>query len=841
MLSCQRGDSTLKTQRQPDSVAGLLRRYRITAGLSQEALAEKAGLSVRGLSDLERGLSRVPRLDTLTRIADALGLDSATRKSLVGASGHLGASPEMEVLREAPGPTTTPRVPSTLPGYLTGLIGREHDEAAVARLMRNRSTRLLTLTGPGGVGKTRLAVKVATGLADVFTDGVVFAPLAPVSDAALVLTTIAQALGVGERGDVSLFEATMHALRGRRVLLLLDNFEHVLDAAPVVADVLLACLDARIVVTSRALLRISGEHVYAVRPLALPKVDAGMTPDAATGSPAVALFLSRARAVHPDFALTPENVGSIVEVCRELDGLPLALELAAARIAVLPPAELLGRLKPGMSVLNTGRRDAPARHRGLRDAIAWSHDLLSAEQQRLFRWLGVFAGGWSLDLAESVCSDPLGTPSVFDGLAALVEHSLVQVQQGDETRESRFRLLETIREHAQERLSMSGEAPSARDRHAAAMLRLVEEAEPHLLKPDRERWLRQLDVELDNVRAAFTWSLSHEGNPEIGQRIAGSISWFWYLRGHLNEGEQWCEKLIARGVQTDYTPGSARVHGTLGGMRLMLGKGALARPHLAEAVRLFRLGADPRLPQAMTLLAIALTSMGLPREAAELFPECVSVAAKTGNAWFEAYALTSWGTATMQLGDLRAAEDLYRRSLALFSSLDDPWGRGIALRALAALAFDQADVASARAMAGEAVRTFRDTADVRGLAQALLGFARAALQDGSPNVAGEAFAEALGYWRDLGINGGVVRSVAGLAAVAARQGHLERAVHLQAATLRFARKYKVLFASADRADQQRLLDELRAQLGPERFGAESGNDAEMTFDEYVATALALPS
>ncbi|MBV9896740.1 MAG: AAA family ATPase, partial [Chloroflexi bacterium] len=741
--------------------------------------------------------------------------------------------------------TGSPRGTQNLPGYLTGLIGRERDEEELTQLLRDRPPRLLTLVGPGGVGKTRLAVKVASGLGDIFSDGVVFVPLAPVSDAELVLASIAQTLGVGERSDVNLFDAVTLAFRNQRILLVLDNFEHVLDAAPRVADVLLACPGVCILVTSRTVLRIGGEHVYHVHPLALPfaGADQSITPELAAQSPAVALFLSRAQDAEPRFALNAGNVASVVDVCRELDGLPLALELAAARVPVLPPVELLRRLSiiPGHSVLSTGRRDAPARHRALRDAIAWSYDLLSVEQQRLFRWLAVFAGGWSLDLAESVCAQPVAEQSILDGLAALVEQSLVQVQHGDEVIPTRFHLLETIREHAKERLMASGEAPSARRRHAEAMLTLVEEAEPHLLSRDRERWLRALDVELDNARAALSWSISPEGDPELGQRMAGSLSWFWYLRGHLNEGEQWCEKLIARGVSTEYTPGSARVQGTLGGMRLLLGEAASARPYLEEAARLFRLGGDQRLPQPLTLLSIALTSLGQPREALNLLQESAALEAAAGNDWFEAYALTSKGAATLQLGDARAAEALYRRSLELFTRVGDRWGCGIARRSLAGLAADQADYAAARAMYRDAVGDFRETGDVRGLAQALLGYGKAALRDGAPTIGGEAFAEALAYWEELGMNGGIVRCLAGLGAVAAQQRELEPAVHLHVATTRFAGMYGVAFASADATDQQRLFSEIRARLTPERFDAESARGETMTFQEAVSEARRIVS
>jgi predicted ATPase/transcriptional regulator with XRE-family HTH domain len=826
----------------PTPVAALVRRYRITAGLSQEALAERAGISVRGLSDLERGLSRVPRLETLTRIAAALDLDAASRAALFETSGHLDPSATVaDALGQLAPPLVTARPAHNLPGYLTALVGRDDDAVAIERLLRTRTVRLLTLTGPGGVGKTRLAVDAASGLGNASGDGVVYVPLAPVSDAARVLASIAQALGVGERSDVGLFDAVILALRAKRLLLVLDNFEHVLEAAPLVADLLLSCPEVRIMVTSRTLLRIGGEYVYPVRPLALPALDhdVDLTPEVASRAPAVALFLSRAQAVQPGFALTLDNVASVVEVCRELDGLPLALELAAARIAVLPPAELLGRLKLGMAVLSAGPRDAPARHRALRDAIAWSYDLLSPEQQRLFRWLGVFAGGWSLDLAEAVCAEPLETQPVFDCLAALVEHSLVQVQVRQEVagRPSRFRLLETIREHARERLTASGEAPAAQRRHTAAMLALAEMAEPHLLTRDRESWLRRLDLELDNIRTALAWSLTAEGDLELGQRTAGSLSWFWYLRGHLNEGEQWSDRLIAAGVRTEYTPGSARVHNSRGGCAIMLGKPAAARPDLAEAVRLYRLGHDPRLALGLVLLAITLTSLGQPAEAIELLRECGSLSAAAGHDWFEAYALTNQGAATLQLGHAAAAEELYRRSLELFSALDDPWGLGIALRALAGLAADRENYAGARVLYGRAVDTFRVTGDIRGLAQALLGLAKAALRDGAAGAAGHALREALAYWKELGINAGVVRCLAGLAVVAVAEHQPHRAARLHGAASRFGRTYGVVFSATDRADQQRLARALREELTADGFEAESTRGAILSLEQSIAEAL----
>jgi tetratricopeptide (TPR) repeat protein len=369
------------------------------------------------------------------------------------------------------------------------------------------------------------------------------------------------------------------------------------------------------------------------------------------------------------------------------------------------------------------------------------------------------------------------------------------------------------------------------------MLALVEEAEPHLLTRNREPWLRRLDVEFDNIRTALAWSLTAGGDPELGQRMAGSLSWFWYLRGHLNEGEQWSDRLIAAGVKTEYTPGSARVNNSRGGTAIMLGKAAAARPYLAEAVRLYRLGQDPRLPLGLALFAITLTSLGHPEEAIELVRECASLSAAAGNDWFEAYALTNQGAATLQLGRTAEAEELYRRSLALFSAVEDPWGLGIALRALAGLAADRANYAEARAQYARAVDTFRETRDMRGLAQALLGLAKAALRDGAAGAAGDALREALAYWQELGISAGVVRCLAGLAAVAEAEHQPQRAARLFGAASRFARTYGVVFSAADRGDQQRLANELRGQLTADGFLKESAHGAVLSLEKSIAEAL----
>jgi predicted ATPase/DNA-binding XRE family transcriptional regulator len=829
----------------PTSVSALVRHHRVAAGLSQEALSEKAGVSVRGLSDLERGRSRAPRLDTLNRLSEALGLDDAQRLALVQASGHLGADDQDETASDA---RATPKAPASgiskpsLPTYLTSLVGREAEAAEVGRLLEQRTTRLLTLSGPGGVGKTRLAATVAANLSDAYPDGVIFIELASISDPDLVLSLIAQSLGIGERGDQSvLFDRVVLALREGQRLLVLDNFEHILSAASLLSDLLRETSELYMLVTSRALLRLSCEQIFTVPPLPLPSRSQFSTSETAARWPAVQLFVQRAQAVQPGFEVTPENFESILGICRALDGLPLALELAAARVNVLPPATLYDRLQHRLSVLTSGRRDAPNRHRGLREAIAWSYDLLSAEERRLFRWLGVFAGGFSLSTAETVCGEPEAPTDVLEGIAALVEHSLIQIQpqaQPGRDNEPRFRLLETIREHALEQLVAAGEVQAARRRHALACLDLAEAAERHLLSPQRGTWLRRLDTDLDNIRAALAWSVSPDGDAEIGQRLVGSLSWFWYLRGHLHEGTRLAEQAVR--LSSNAVPEFAQARGLMavGGTAVMLGDGARARPSLDRCCLIFRATGDWRLAPALGLLGIAETSLGEPTRALESFSEGVVHARAMGHTWLEAYFLTNQGAATLQLGDEATAGEMYRASLRLFEEIGDPWGRGIALRGLANLALRQQDFGTAQELFEAAVPSFRDTGDIRGLAQALIRLGKAAMYAGRVDYAAETWREALRHWRDLGIWAGVVRCLTGLGWVAATRGSHEHATRLYAAVDRHAKSLDVVFPEQDVAGIDRTLMLLRGWLGDERFGAAWASGAALTLEEAADEALA---
>src|SRR5215204_262131 len=509
----------------------LLRRYRVAAGLTQEALAERAGVSTRGVSDLERGAHGLPRKDTLQLLLDALDLAVADRATLVAAA-------------RRPVTTRVPREsddrPPGLPVPLTPLIGRDQEIEAVAALLTQLTVRLLTLTGPGGTGKTRLALAVAERLAPAFPDGVVFVSLAPVADPALVAPAIAERLGVRERAEQTLREALVTHLAGKRLLLVLDNFEHVLPAAPLVAELLGTCPALRVLSTSRAALHLSGEHLYSVPPLALP--DARRLPplEELGQTAAVRLFVDRARAVKSDFTLSEANTPAVVEIVHRLDGLPLALELVAARARALSPAALAVRLDRRLPLLTGGAQDLPDRQRTLRNTIAWSYDLLRPNEQTLFRRLGVFAGGCTLEAAEAVAD--LDKPfDVLEGMTALLNTSLLQSE--EQAAEPRYTMLATIREFAQERLIESGEESATRDRHARFFRDLAERAGPEIVETADPAWLDVLDREHDNLRAALAWSRDTDDHDTL-LRLAGDLAMFWYYRGYLGEGQRWLDQAL---------------------------------------------------------------------------------------------------------------------------------------------------------------------------------------------------------------------------------------------------------------------------------------------------------
>ena len=651
---------------------------------------------------------------------------------------------------------------ANLPVQRTGFVGREKEVAAAKELLLRQDARLVTVTGPGGIGKTRLAVQVATGLVERFPGGTHFVPLASLSDPDLIASVIVQTLGIREGGSQSPLEVLKQnfqdSLRAP-MLLVLDNFEHLVQAAPIVADLLAISPHLKIMVTSREPLHVYGENEFPVPPLMLPDVRSIPPVEALSQYPAVALFAQRAVAVKPDFDLTRENAPAVIEICARLDGLPLAIELAAARVKVLSPSSLLARLASRLQLLTGGSRDLPQRQQTLRAAIDWSYDLLTAPEQKLFRRLSVFVGGCSLEGAEAACDTKGGLDlDLLDGIASMVDKSLVQ-QIDQTTGESRFVMLETIREYGLEKLAASGEEASTRRAHAAYCLVLAEE-EP---TGSGKEWLEQFAFEHANFRAALEW-LTETGDARWGLRLGTALFRFWETREYFAEGRDSLGKLLklpgaavpnkarARALfaagalaseQGDYASADAligesleiaRQSGDKQGAAIYLnalgiiardrGDLSVARSLLEESLMLWReLGDQKSVARSLSNLANIVKMQGDNAGAGSLYGEGLSIFRRIGDWTGVAWSMNYQGDVARDQGDSAAARTIYEESLAIFRELDDRWGIAGTLADLGSLAREQGNYPTANSMYRESMKLFQELGHQRGIARLLEYFA----------------------------------------------------------------------------------------------------------------------
>jgi predicted ATPase/class 3 adenylate cyclase len=637
--------------------------------------------------------------------------------------------------------------PNNLPAQATPFIGRDSELRAVKEKLSSPNVRLLTLSGVGGTGKTRLALHVAADMVDEFEHGVFFVPLAALGDPGLVLQAIAQAFGVREAAGRPLNELLKEHLRDKQILLVLDNFEQVIAAAPLVSDLLTAAPRLKVLVTSREVLRLNGESNYPVPPLSVPDPKRMPPLERLTQYEAVALFIDRALAVAPDFTVTNENAPAVAEICHRLEGLPLAIELAAARVRVLPPQRMLVELSHRLTFVTGRARDLPTRQRTLRGAIDWSHDLLTGEEQKLFRRLAVFVGGCALEAIESICILADDT-RVLDTIDSLVGKSLLR--QAETHGEARFAMLETIREYARERLIADGEAEAVQKRHRDYFLALAEKAAPKLLGAEQGGWFERLDREHDNLRSALEWSLSEPGS-EGGLRLCSALQRFWWTRGHLSEGREWCARALGVPKTEELMPARAKALTGSGLLAYWQGDYPAARAQHEECLAIWRQRGDRRgIGISLHNLGMVARSQGDYAAAHSMYEESLAITRELGNRWSLAASLMNLGNLAAEQGDYRGSRTRLEESLSIFQELGDRVSIATALENLGNGAYEQGELDSARALHVESLTMRRQLGDKLGIVISLERLAAVVASLGSPLRAGRIWGMAERLWVEIG-------------------------------------------------------------------------------------------
>lgn len=740
---------------------------------------------------------------------------------------------------------TSLRNPHNLPQQLTSFIGRERELAEVKRLLS--TSRLLTLIGPPGIGKTRLGLEVATCLLDDFRGGVYFASLAPISDPNLVIPTIAQMIGIKENAGQPLLQSLQSYLKEKQTLLLLDNFEQVVSAAPLLADLLEACPDLKLLVTSRELLRLYGEYDYPVPPLSLPSLPEPnrlLEPEALSRHEAVALFMQRAQAVSPGFQLTNRNADAVAEICLRLDGLPLAIELAAARILVLPPEELLARLTSKLKLLTGGGRNLPERHQTLQAAIDWSYNLLEPDEQALFRRLGVFVGGCTLHSIAEVCCFNLQMDTL-DGVTSLIGKSLLR-RQGERDMseaggEPRFTVLETVREYARDKLEKAGELDSTGDRHLDYFMQFAEAAEQGTLGNEQALWMLRLDTEQNNLRAALEWSLSREDRAEKGLRLAGALMRYWDNRGYFSEGRQLCTRLLSKiAPSPESTHPRAELAKVLRALARTLweqGEFTEARSNYEASLEMSKVLGDD-LGVAAALLGLGNVAMwsGEYDLSLSLNQECLVIGRRLGDTHMVSAALGNMGIALVWKGEYRTAQSPLEASLAMDRALGDITGIATVLLPQGVVAFELGEHEQAKALIEESLGMAREIGLERMIAGCLAHLGRIALGERDPQLAGRFLLEGLGRVQVSGARRWSRWYLVGLADVAHLRGMVTRAATLIGASEGVLSAAGAHYDHAISTEIDRIIAGVRFELDEETFTRLVGEGRAMSLEEAAAYA-----
>jgi predicted ATPase/class 3 adenylate cyclase len=748
---------------------------------------------------------------------------------------------------------TTPDLPSdfpplrtleslrnNLPLQPTPLIGREREVGEVCERLGQEEVRLLTLTGPGGTGKTRLALQAAADLLEDFEEGVFFVSFAAVADPDLFFKEIAGALGLRESGDVPFEDLLKEYLGRRELLLVLDNFEQILSAVPVVGELLSAAPRLKVLATSRIPLGIYGEHEYAVPPLSVP--DPKRLPDLESLSQyeAVRLFIERAGAAKAGFEITSENAPAVAEICVRLDGLPLAIELAAARVKLLPPKAILIRLSNRLKLLTGGAKDLPERQRTLRGTMEWSHDLLDEGERTLFARLAVFSGGRTLEAIEAVCDAEGDLPvDALDGVSSLLDKSLLRQEEGPED-EPRFVMLETIHEFAREKLEVSDEAEEMKRAHAQYFLTLAEEAYPELKGANQLEWLERLEAEHDNMRAALSWALERK-EAEVALRLGGALWWFWWMRGYYSEGRRWLEESLAI---AGHVPPEVRAMALAGVGWLAAHQGDLDRAQEAceEGLQLPANEAS----EAKRCLLVFLGWVEREREdygrATRLFEESLALSQQVSDAYWHATSLSNLALVSYYRGDSEKAPELYEESMDLFRELGHKQGLAYCLINLALMVYSQGvhpqgDPGRAARLTEEGVALVRELGATGDVALGLCNLGWIALLQGDLGRAADHYGESLSLSWDTGLTPLVQSVLEGFACLAGVKGEAQRAARLWGAA-QGLHETKGIPRDADfLAEADARISVVRSGMGEEAWEEAWRKGRAMTLDEAVSYAL----
>jgi predicted ATPase/class 3 adenylate cyclase len=727
-------------------------------------------------------------------------------------------------------------LPNNLPRQLTSFIGRDHEIAELKTLLSSRD--FITLTGSGGCGKTRLALQVAADLADTFVDGVWFIDLGPLAEPGLVPHAIASVLGVREElTHTQLTDRIADFLRPKSALFVTDNCEHVLAASAQLIHILLQqCPHIRILATSQQGLGVEGETTYRVPSLSLPRPDRLPSLDQLRRSEAVHLFVDRATLGQPQFTLTETNAPFVVQICTSLDGIPLAIELAAARVKTIPLAQIASRLTDRFRLLTSSSTTAPPRHQTLRAALDWSYELLGMYERALLRRLAVFAGGFTLEAAEAICSaPPTDRPDVFELVTQLVDKSLVVL---DETgAQPRYRLLETVRLYSQRLLRESGEEDDARRRHAIWYLELAERADPALQGPEQVKWLDLLDLEHDNMRAALEWSKTNHDVADLELHLAVALWHFWEIRGYWIEGRGWLEEALAKN-RTGSIPHRVKALNATAYLAMHQGDFARAQPLAEEALALAQEAGD-KLGTASCLNLMGLHACRLEKygQAAAFGQQSLALSQEAGDKWGVAYATTILGLVARGQGDPKTATRLLEEASVLSRTLSDKWLAGVTLNNLGLAVRDEGNLDRARAIFQESLALFRELGQKWGSAFAVSNLAVVAWDQRDYAQAASLFKESLVLRHELRDKQGIATCLVGLAGVAAADGNMQRAAGLFAGAQALRETINIPLPPFIRDRYGQLHAETETALGHAAFEQASAQGRAMPLEQVVAYAL----